>query len=548
MWFHAKVRFVRRHSGAGEPAPLYELTGGDPDDPVVGIVCGHPAVELGTEFLLRDVLQIAMAPEDDRAWARLVRGPPSPEALLAKLEPYAQALDLDHPIHPLLQVRPEKAEGGNNLPVTALLPDDATSGFFGQAFGGLISAGLTPGLLYYSETLFPLPGGGFYTTPFGNRAIRYRVMGETLWERIALNLLPRDHPTMRGAPWPAPCDGSTFAWLDPALPAMPLGRKDEGARLSRGETHMHPAGIMMPRRYLLDPPVADGACMLSGVEGPAYASFTRWPGGIGYSFDRTLDLRRHFSVALRVTMKDGAPEDTAFLQSRGRPLRFDDWVGGLFEAEDGGGSKGRRAVRPPPVLKGLAARLERLGAEEGRVTSGLGGRLPYTVRAVTEYGGKVTEGVDVRETPLYDASEHVYRDMAVEAQALSAKVVEVADALKWCSRLAASQGNREAQPNAPDAHFDTLLARMDARLLAALDDLARHLAKRNKEALVETRRELAAAAAAEARRIFDAAYPIVGVGKVAAIIAGARRQLVMKLDEITGEREERAKRKAKETA
>ena len=96
---------VVRRSGPGLATPL-TITADYDDDPVLAVRFGHPLADIGFHFLLRDVLQAALAPRNNADWVRRLATPPTPAELETALAPYRDAFIIDHPVHPALQVRP----------------------------------------------------------------------------------------------------------------------------------------------------------------------------------------------------------------------------------------------------------------------------------------------------------------------------------------------------------------------------------------------------------------------------------------------------------
>jgi CRISPR system Cascade subunit CasA len=238
----------------------------DPATQLVAVETGHPFLDRGFEGLMRDLLQIALAPKDARAWAARLLSPPSPDELAAAFAPYRPALVIDDDTAPALQVRParerlgeatkqprkrqqpaaprdeeedETDEGGASLPIGLLLPEQPTDQAMRSGLDffthGLTVKAVAPGLalplLYASMVLFPAAGGGYYGLPHGADSIKYQITGRTLWETLWANVLCTDDPRLGGAPFPPPSDPRLFPWLDPRLPHMSLQRKHLDATL-----------------------------------------------------------------------------------------------------------------------------------------------------------------------------------------------------------------------------------------------------------------------------------------------------------------------------
>jgi hypothetical protein len=104
-WFDTFLTFGTRSGKRIQATPL-DITHNADIDPIVGVIARHAYVELGFRFLMRDILQIALAPADVDAWAAIVAHPPTPNDLRQALEPYRGAFILDHDQFPAMQVRP----------------------------------------------------------------------------------------------------------------------------------------------------------------------------------------------------------------------------------------------------------------------------------------------------------------------------------------------------------------------------------------------------------------------------------------------------------
>lgn len=293
-WFDQTIGFRRRSGTPFEGTPL-DLIDGFGDDPIVAVEAGHPAVELGFEFLLRDILQIACPPADDAEWAERLLVPPSPDDLCRALEPHRRAFVIDDPEFPAFQVRPLEAEPTPSVSIGLLFADLANedAAAVGIAFfekGGSMStihAGLILPVLYQHLVLFPSPAGGYFDPPHRSASTKYQLIGESVWERVWLNVLSIEDSWLANKPWPAPCDGRVYPWLRADLPRLALGRINAKSRarheregravpetvrtLRAGE--LHPAVIPLTRRYLLRPPT-DGVCSLTGRAGPCTSHMT----------------------------------------------------------------------------------------------------------------------------------------------------------------------------------------------------------------------------------------------------------------------------------
>lgn len=544
---------VNRRSGALQSATLPELTSGS-DDPIVGVRLGHPLAELGFHFLARDLLQAAFAPASLEAWAALLREPPSPQRLAATLAPYAETLRLDHPTTPAFQVRPsaarleeaaakkpagkvrrEKAapdgeeddeDDAGAMPIAALLPDLPTgeaekqdTDFFVKRTGvsAIGPAALLP-LLYAHMVLFPPGGGGYFGLPHGADSLKFRLLGPTLWHSLWLNVLAAGQPGLEHprAQEPAgPDDPAVFPWLDPDLPDLPLGRRDEGAAKPMERAALHPFHIPMPRRYLLSPPVP-GRCDLTGQEGLVYTSFSRWPKGLQYQ----PRLWWHPAVSQRTPKKDDEPPK--FLRASG-PLRLDDWLEiALLEDQNGSPPPGRPQLPSPlaqirQVISNRSSALTELQALDRRGSAlSRQSALPVRVQATGLYlFGKAMGGLSQRELPLWHLDGRHQARLRKSMGEVLDRVGEMAGVLAGYARIAAGQGRADAAGVLPDELRDSLLATLEPQAM----DLLRRLvgAARDTDGdppwpqrVRAERQRFLAAARTEAIAHYDRAFPVRG--------------------------------------
>ena len=106
-WFDTVLPFRTRAGKVVEISPL-EITRDHDEDPIIDLVSRHAYTEIGFRFAMRDVLQIALAPLDGDAWARLVVHPPKPDELRKVLESYRKAFILNDEHFPAMQVQPNR--------------------------------------------------------------------------------------------------------------------------------------------------------------------------------------------------------------------------------------------------------------------------------------------------------------------------------------------------------------------------------------------------------------------------------------------------------
>ncbi|MCM8738626.1 type I-E CRISPR-associated protein Cse1/CasA [Azospirillum sp. A1-3] len=566
-FFRQAVPVVRQRSGPGLATPL-TLTDGHLSDPIVAVRLGHPLVERGFEFLMRDILQAALPPRSVSDWEQLLAAPPTPVQLTEALAPYEDAFQIDHPSHPALQVRPspqrlaeaagrkppkarrpaEEAEDDDEdaaglQPIATLLPDAPTAeavkqdaDFFVRR-GGVtaIGAGAVLPVLYAHMVLFPPGGGGYLGLPHGADSIKFQMVGATLWETLWLNVLTRHADGMETALWPAPLDATVFPWLDGSLAGMPLGRKDEQASRSMERRRLHPAHIPMPRRYLLAPPVP-GRCDLTGLEGPVFTGYSRWPKGLAYQ-----PTGWWMPWASRIVSAGKSDEPSQFLRARG-PLRFDDWLETALLTDQPATSASRPAKQRllPPVLRQFqsagsprpAGPSRRTRAE--RSATALMEEDSLRVRACAQFFyNKPVGGMSQRELPVFDLPAADLGWLGDQMSRALDRLGRMAGALHMTARSACRVGRREGPAALADHLKDRLLAALDGAVLdgaGRLAGLARdHTGEERVAAAEAVAQELLVQGQDAAVRLFDTAFPIAGTTATDRLLAMERAVLIGRL-------------------
>ncbi|MFZ1429009.1 MAG: type I-E CRISPR-associated protein Cse1/CasA [Geminicoccaceae bacterium] len=582
-WLEQPLPF-RRGNGSRVMATPLEITRdyADPDARLVKVETGHPFTDLGFEGLMRDLLQIALAPRDDDVWARRLFAPPSQAELTAALAPYRRALIIVDDTTPAMQVRPSQQrldevakkagkprgsmgedEGDEEddvptLPIAMLLPEQPTEAaqrngldFFAHGRSvDCVAPGLTLPLLYASMVLFPAAGGGYYGLPHGTDSIKYQILGHSVWETLWANVLKPDDPRLDGAPFPPPCDHRVFPWLDPSLKHMSLTRKDPEATRDIGIADRHPAGIAMPRRYLLDPPAA-GRCALSGLSGPVFRSFRRWPNGLRYLsagwFSVLCGERQNFvpdGNGWRLkppAVKDGSEPGPSFIKAKG-PLRYDDWLEAAIGYESPtppSGSKSWQRAVAAPVVKAFLARRGTLdeaswrqSEAEPRHTSMLGREMPFRVRATgVILDGKIAVATAERSLPLFALNVIQAEELPVVVATIVEAIAGCAEQLEVRTRQAVKLGRTEGATRLDKDLRDALLQQMDATVAALPQRLVEGWsAQADPDAgagvTLNLKDELISAARAQAITLFDTAFPLATLDAMTARIVLERRLLV----------------------
>jgi hypothetical protein len=582
-WFDSLLPFRTRAGKLVEASPL-DITRDHDEDPIIGVVARHAYVEIGFRFIMRDMLQVALAPLDGDAWAKLVAYPPSPNELRKALEPYRAAFVLSDDRFPAMQVRPsperlaeiaqegstepdersDKEDDSRRLPISALLPDAPTGNvvdsdrdfFVKRDTVQAIGAGAIVPVLYSHMVLFPPAGGGYFTLPHGIDSLKFAIIGDTLWRSISANLMDRSQGEMAEAQWPAPCDASVFPWLDPSLRELSLKRNRPDARRLVRRSSLHPAFIPLPRRYKLGEP-CERCCDLTGLVGPSFTSYERWPKGLQYD---ARDWRPPFAAIIeqlewagetwvprraKPKARSEPDESTAaadepdlagpiFLKSRGS-LRFDQWLELSIgdppppPRTPGKEKKWYRVLRPL-VVSAFMAREPALTDELGLThqQSALARRTGFRLEAMAAVlDGKTLGGFERRSLALWWADDRVSATISGAVRGLLEACHHVAMALKSAANEAVGTGGTGVLPRQLQ---DSVFATLDAELANASQAMFAEFAGADTadaahEAVNAQRARVVRVVAANALELFDANFSFATIDRTAVRIAAARGKL-----------------------
>ncbi|MTJ82380.1 MAG: type I-E CRISPR-associated protein Cse1/CasA [Telmatospirillum sp.] len=562
LWLDQAVRY-RLASGTRCPATPLDVTAGHGDgDPIVDIDLGHPVLDAGFLFLMRDLLQIALPPRSPEDWIERFFDPPTPGELSEALAPYGEGLCLCHGETPMFQVRPsaerlaevakpakrkkvappdkgeEEEDAPGELPISALLPDPPTpdavrndADFFVKRAGiTAIGAGAVAPALYAHMILFPPAAGGYFGLPHGADSIKYALLGRTLWETLWLNvLIPSQHPEFQPTAGRPAAAAEVFPWLDRTLSLMPLGRADAGADRPVRRVAFHPAGIPMTRRYLLSAPET-GRCDLTGLPGPVFRAFRRWPKGLRYE-----PADWWYPAVSSIKTSDSPPgQGMRFVRAQG-PLRFDDWLETALFLE---GDESQKKRLPLALAQWgrfadrFADALEERETPDGGATA-LSADFPFRVRAFAQYPfGKAIGGFSVRELPVWRVTHGAAARLPAEMGAIIATLGKAADCLAAAVRAAAKLGRKEGSFSIVGELRNSFLANLDTRVMELPGRLARAFLDPDEAARIRVARELRAAlfssAYSLALELFDNAFPL-GGGAIDTGIAPQRSRLLQSL-------------------
>lgn len=287
------------------------------------------------EFLVGLVQCSSLMPDDDDAWRDLWEAPPSLAAVEAALAPLAAAFNLDGPGPRFLQ-DPLSADG-TEKGLAALLIDSPGDNaltrnmdiFVKRGGAGRACPACAAMALYTIQAYAPSGGRGHLTSVRGGGPLTTLVLGDTPWQTVWANVLPRDT-------WPSAVDPAApkpvFPWMGPL-------RLSEGktAETRPGQVAELQAHWGQPRRYWLDFDTTEsGTCALCGAESDRLVTryFTRQ-----YGVDYKGGWRHPLSP---YNVPAGDPEGATALHGSPTGPDFRDWLGLVEAREDGPGGKGSR--------------------------------------------------------------------------------------------------------------------------------------------------------------------------------------------------------------
>lgn len=334
---------VRRADGSLDHIAPHEFAPSPGMSPVVAFAAARPDFDGALAQFMIGLLQTAVPPSDDDAWADWWEIPPTPDNLCQAFAPFAHAFYLDGDGPRFLQDRdPELA--GTTKPIAYLFLETPTDNtlknnadhFVKDRTDDALSLPVAAQALLAFHLNAPsggkghrtsLRGGGPMTTLVTSDAARPEHADAPLWRTLWLNILP---PSAFG---PLPSDLSrVFPWLAPTRISVP-GTADE-VTVFGPDAHPLQAFWGMPRRVRLQ--FGENAtCAATGeaVE-RSVASYETAPYGVNYTGPWNHPLSPH-----RVE-EDG---DRAYLTEAHR-LGYADWLG--FALGSGSTESAGRVIQP----------------------------------------------------------------------------------------------------------------------------------------------------------------------------------------------------------
>ncbi|MCG5549530.1 type I-E CRISPR-associated protein Cse1/CasA [Halorhodospira halochloris] len=259
------------------------------------------------QFLIA-LLQTVRSPANRKEWLRLYLQPPSQEDLETSLAPWSDHFELlgDGPC--FLQDF-DSLDSARSTSIASLLIESPgeqgikqnTDHFVKRGIGEAMCAACAAMALYNFQATGPAGGTGYRVGIRGGGPLTTLVMphepSASLWEKLLLNILPRDHRRFRHSE-PSPGDWRVLPWLGPTR----TSEKGSSTRVTTPED-VHPLHVFwgMPNRIRLSLPEGQGACQVCGQETENILRRLRMT-NLGYNYDGPF---RHPLTPYRYEPKNG---------------------------------------------------------------------------------------------------------------------------------------------------------------------------------------------------------------------------------------------------
>lgn len=241
--------------------------------------------------LLIGLLQTAFAPANRKEWLRLWQEPPTGEDLEAALAPFRGAFELLGEGAQFMQDR-DPLEDAREASVASLLieaPGEQglkfnTDHFVKRGIGEAMCPACAAMGLFTKQITGPAGGTGYRVGIRGGGPLTTLVLPHdpdaSLWQKLLLNLLPRDHDTFRYSD-PRPDDWRVFPWLAPTR----TSEKGSPTPVTTPED-AHPLHVFwaMPSRIRLEAEEEPGHCQVCGGEAGTSIRRLRVT-NLGYNYD-----------------------------------------------------------------------------------------------------------------------------------------------------------------------------------------------------------------------------------------------------------------------
>ena len=485
---------VRRADGSTDRIAPWRITG--PDPPCVDIDTPRPDFKGALLELLIGLVQTAFPPENDKAWKRGFKEPPSPETLQAAFAPLLPFFNLfgNRPLF-LQDLTLTEAEAKTPSPIAALLmdtPGENATRHNGDFFikrdqpPDKLCPACAVAALATMQAYAPSGGVGYRVSIRGGGPLTTLVIGDTLWETVWTNVLPLDERNVAPLPHdPAAIRDKVFPWTAPTH----VSRK-EGSEIHRAAAHFLHHYWGMPRRILLAPD-EEAQASACPVCGQPHTVFVRrfWTTNYGNNYGLGW---RHPLTPYR---DQGPGKEPLSLKGISEGRGYNHWLGLVI----GDGDQEKFPVKPARAVKyyrkavygGETKSIGRLRAfgydtDNMKVRNWCEGEYPiYPLdpEADNEFLGEVTPLVQaadqVRRNLQTAVKEALFSDGARDAKT-DATLLAAVSARFWADTESAFYalvretidrlGNLEKLQTAYEGWRDTLLAAANALFAAVAED------------------------------------------------------------------------------
>lgn len=275
---------VIRRSGIREMIAPSEMTTKIDDDPIIRIDAPRPDFNGALIQFLIGIIQTSMAPEDGVMLSEFREDPPDEIILKAALHPFEEAFHLGGDRRRFMQDSTVKDTDRwlidsllIEMPPSDISIKDNRDLFIKRSTVQAICPECAAQALYTIQTNSPAGGRGHMTSMRGGGPLTTIIAGDTLWETVALNLLPLGDLGVRTQP-KGP-DEKIFPWMG-SIPTS-----ENGVTVTPKDAHPYHAYFGMPKRiYLDDGDTKQGVCDLCGVTSQDLMThYWARPYGIKYS-------------------------------------------------------------------------------------------------------------------------------------------------------------------------------------------------------------------------------------------------------------------------
>jgi CRISPR system Cascade subunit CasA len=282
---------VERRSGKIEMIAPAEIA--DRDDPPLRVASPRPDFDGALLEFLVGLVQTAAAPRTERAWEGEFEAPPPPQTLKKRFNTVREAFHVDGDGPRFMQdLTVAKDSKASTEPIGAMLVDRIGESGLSESPSLFAKPGLVHEIgfpaaaaaLMTLQTYAPPGGRGQLTSLRGGGPLTTLVLGQTLWETVWLNVLPR--PEFEGR---VPGDPSKAA-VEAVFPWMGKTRTSatKGGVLTPPQK-VHPLQHLwgLPRRIrLVIEKGSSGVCRVSGAENvPVVRNYVGRPDGTSYDGD-----------------------------------------------------------------------------------------------------------------------------------------------------------------------------------------------------------------------------------------------------------------------